>query len=68
VSTDATTEHKDQLASSATQPVSAAPENSSATGEFFPRGAIAFFVAMILGYGVIWLGIYLLLVRRHSGL
>lgn len=67
MSRDATTEDKEQLASP-TQPVSPAPASSSATGEFFPRGAIAFFVAMILGYGVIWLGIYLLLVHRHSGL
>lgn len=35
---------------------------------FFPVGAIAFFLAMIAGYGVIWLGIYLLLVHRHQGL
>lgn len=33
--------------------------------EFFPKGAIAFFVAMIAGYGLIWLGIYLLLVQRQ---
>jgi len=33
--------------------------------EFFPKGAIAFFVAMIAGYGVIWLAIYLLLVQRQ---
>ena len=32
---------------------------------FFPKGAIAFFVAMIAGYGVIWLAIYLLLVQRQ---
>jgi hypothetical protein len=36
--------------------------------EFFPRGAIAFFVAMIVCYGIIWLGIYLLLVHRQAGL
>ena len=36
--------------------------------EFFPRGAIAFFVAMIVVYGLIWLGIYLLLVHRQLGL
>jgi hypothetical protein len=36
--------------------------------EFFPRGAIAFFVAMIVCYGIIWLAIYLLLVHRQVGL
>jgi hypothetical protein len=35
---------------------------------FFPRGAIAFFVLMIVGFGLIWLGIYLLLLYRQSGL
>ena len=37
-------------------------------GEFFPRGAIAFFVAMIAAYGLIWLAIYFLLLHRQSGL
>lgn len=36
--------------------------------EFFPVGAIAFFISMILAYGVIWLGIYVLLLHRHVGL
>lgn len=36
--------------------------------QFFPRGAIAFFVAMIVIYGLIWLGIYFLLVHRQVGL
>lgn len=36
--------------------------------EFFPVGAVAFFIAMIVAYGVIWLGIYLLLLHRHAGL
>jgi hypothetical protein len=37
-------------------------------GDFFPRGAIAFFAAMIAVYGIIWLGIYALLVYRQMGL
>jgi len=36
--------------------------------EFFPRGAIAFFAAMIAAYGFIWLAIYFLLLHRQSGL
>ena len=36
--------------------------------EFFPRGAIAFFAVVIASYGLIWLGIYLLLIHRNSGL
>jgi hypothetical protein len=42
---------------------------SSANEEaFFPKGAIAFFVAVLAGFGLIWLGIYLLLAQRQSGL
>ena len=37
-------------------------------GDFFPRGAIAFFAAMIAAYGLIWLGIYSLLLHRQLGL
>jgi hypothetical protein len=33
-----------------------------------PRGAIAFFVAMLLAFAVIWLGMYEILVVRQSGL
>ena len=36
--------------------------------EFFPRGAIAFFAAVIASYGLIWLGIFFLLIHRQSGL
>lgn len=35
---------------------------------FFPRGAIAFFVTMLLAFGVIWLGLYFMLVQRQVGL
>jgi hypothetical protein len=40
------------------------PTTSSSNEEFFCKGAIAFFVAVIAGFGLIWLGVYLLLVRR----
>lgn len=36
--------------------------------DFFPKGAIAFFIAMLVGFGLIWLGMYLLLVHRQLGL
>jgi hypothetical protein len=36
--------------------------------EFFPKGAIAFFVAMLLSFGAIWLGMYLILAHRQLGL
>ncbi len=40
--------------------------SSSVTDEvFFPKGAIAFFVAVLAGFALIWLGIYLLLVQRQ---
>jgi hypothetical protein len=41
------------------------PTGSANEKEFFPRGAIAFFVTMIAGFGLIWLGVYLLLVQRQ---
>jgi hypothetical protein len=37
-------------------------------GDFFPRGAIAFFAAMVAAYGLIWLAIYFLLLHRQLGL
>jgi len=33
-----------------------------------PRGAVAFFVAMLVAFGVIWLGMYEILVVRQNGL
>ena len=36
--------------------------------EFFPRGAIAFFGVVLVSYGLIWLGIYFLLIHRQSGI
>jgi len=35
---------------------------------FYPKGAIAFFVSMLGVFGLIWLGMYALLIHRHSGL
>ncbi len=35
--------------------------------EFFPKGAIAFFAAMLGGFLLIWLGMYWLLVQRQLG-
>jgi hypothetical protein len=44
------------------------PSSSANDEVFFPKGAIAFFVAVLAGFGLIWLGIYLLLVQRQLGL
>lgn len=47
------------------------PENNPApqdNAEFFPKGAIAFFIAMLLSFGLIWFGMYLLLLHRQMGL
>jgi hypothetical protein len=43
-------------------------EVASAKDEFFPKGAIAFFVSMLIGFALIWVGIYLLMVHRQLGL
>lgn len=38
----------------------------SPSSEFFPRGAVAFFVAMVVLFAAIWLGVYaLMLARAH---
>jgi hypothetical protein len=42
-----------------------APTSAAKQEEFFPKGAIAFFAAVLGGFGLIWLGIYFLLVQRH---
>jgi hypothetical protein len=34
-------------------------------GEFFPRGAIAFFAAMTAFFSVVWLALYALMIHRH---
>ncbi|MGO9520320.1 MAG: hypothetical protein ACLPND_25060 [Candidatus Korobacteraceae bacterium] len=43
-------------------------DSKPSDGDFFPRGAIAFFAAMIAAYGLIWLTIYFLLLHRQLGL
>lgn len=35
---------------------------------FFPSGSIAFFAVMLVSFGLIWLGMYLLLLHRQLGL
>ena len=35
---------------------------------FFPRGAIAFFVALIAFFATVWLGLYGLMIYRHGSL
>ncbi len=42
--------------------------HSQQTRDFFPKGAIAFFIAMLVSFGLIWFGMYLLLVHRQLGL
>ena len=32
---------------------------------FFPKGAIAFFASMLVGFGAIWLSMYALLAHRQ---
>ena len=40
-------------------------ETPSREVEFFPRGAIAFFVLMVAFFSVVWLFFYVLMIRRH---
>jgi len=42
--------------------------SKAAEQEFFPKGAIAFFVTMLGGFALIWLGMYMLLVHRQLGI
>ncbi len=34
--------------------------------QFFPRGAVAFFGALVVSYAAIWLGVYALLIARSG--
>jgi len=36
------------------------------SGEFYPKGAIAFFAAMVVFFAVVWVLFYALLIRRHG--
>jgi hypothetical protein len=40
-------------------------ETASKEAEFFPRGAIAFFVLMVAFFFVVWLFFYVLMIHRH---
>jgi hypothetical protein len=33
--------------------------------EFFPRGAVAFFAAMLVFFAAVWLAFYALMIHRH---
>jgi hypothetical protein len=46
------------------QPAELNPEMQAEGEEFYPRGAIAFFVAMLIGFGIIWGGLYMVMVHR----
>jgi hypothetical protein len=41
---------------------------AATTEEFYPKGAIAFFAAMLGAFALIWLGMYVLLVHRQLGI
>lgn len=48
---------------------STSPSNTTAEQDVIaPSGAIAFFVAMLIAFAVIWLGMYEILVVRQNGL
>ena len=38
---------------------------TSSESEFFPKGAIAFFVSLMIGFALIWAGVYMLMVHRQ---
>jgi hypothetical protein len=40
-------------------------ETPSKEAEFFPRGAVAFFVLMVAFFSLVWLFFYVLMIRRH---
>ena len=42
--------------------VSETPSNEA---EFFPRGAVAFFIVMVAFFSLVWLFFYVLTIRRH---
>ncbi|HTO96707.1 MAG TPA: hypothetical protein VMK66_06650 [Myxococcales bacterium] len=41
------------------------PEPSRTEPEFFPRGAIAFFAALLVFFAAVWLLLYALMIHRH---
>ena len=40
------------------------PESQVEAEEFYPKGAIAFFVSMLIGFGIIWGALYMMMVHR----
>ncbi|MGZ3385975.1 MAG: hypothetical protein ACXWNX_14710 [Isosphaeraceae bacterium] len=40
-------------------------QTPSDEAEFFPRGAVAFFVLMIAFFSLVWLFLFVLMIRRH---
>ena len=40
-------------------------ETPSNEGDFFPRGAVAFFVLMVAFFSLVWLFFYVLMIQRH---
>ncbi|MGA2694788.1 MAG: hypothetical protein ABSE92_01930 [Terriglobales bacterium] len=43
-------------------------DNRKREDQFVPKGALAFFVLMLLSFGLIWLGMYWLTLHRQLGL
>ena len=43
-------------------------ESTNHNENFIPKGAIAFFAVMLVSFGLIWFGMYLLLWHRQVGL
>jgi hypothetical protein len=41
------------------------PEKDPEAEEFFPKGAIFFLAALIVFFGAVWLGLYMLMVGRR---
>ncbi|HET6142390.1 MAG TPA: hypothetical protein VG272_02180 [Candidatus Acidoferrales bacterium] len=46
------------------QPIEHNPEMQADGEEFYPKGAIAFFVSMLIGFGIIWGALYMVMVHR----
>ena len=59
---------KIQGASSAALEEVTSTSSGAEAKEFFPKGAIAFFGILLGAFGLIWLGLYLLVLQRQFGL
>jgi hypothetical protein len=49
----------------ATQSLEQSADHQEDAHDFFPKGAIAFFAAMLVGFALIWAGLYALMVQRQ---